>query len=251
MTLKIGLNLLKKYSINFDLPERKKKQIKFIIIHYTGMKSETLAIKRLSDPKSKVSAHYLIKDNGKILNLVPDSYIAWHAGKSVWKSYNSMNKHSIGIEISNPGHNNNYKNFSSNQISSLSKLIKFLIKKYKIKKTNILGHSDISPKRKKDPGEKFPWETLFKKGFINWHKLKDKKIKIYRGLKLTLIEEEIFLKNLYKFGYCKIKNENLSKNKIYLTKAFQRRFRQGLVNGKIDKECLLISKSLIKTNNYT
>ena len=127
MTLKIGLNLLKKYSINFDLPERKKKQIKFIIIHYTGMKSETLAIKRLSDAKSKVSAHYFIKYNGKVINIVPDTYIAWHAGKSLWKSYNSLNKHSIGIEISNPGHNNNYKNFSFNQISSLSKLLKFLI----------------------------------------------------------------------------------------------------------------------------
>ena len=140
ITLKIGLNLLKKYSINFDLPKRKKIQIKFIIIHYTGMKSDTLAIKRLSDPKSKVSAHYLIKDNGKILNLVPDSYIAWHAGKSVWKSYNSMNKHSIGIEISNPGHNNNYKNFSSNQISSLKyKAISHLSGKF-----NLLFNFEIS-----------------------------------------------------------------------------------------------------------
>ena len=178
--------MLKRYSINFNLPERKKKQIKFIIIHYTGMKSETLAIKKLSDPKSKVSAHYFIKDNGKIINIVPDTYIAWHAGKSLWKNHKSLNKHSIGIEISNPGHNNNYKNFSFNQISSLSKLLKFLIKKYKIKKTNILGHSDIAPKRKKDPGEKFPWKTLFKKGFINWHKLKDKKNKDLSRFKINI-----------------------------------------------------------------
>tara|TARA_Y100000591_G_scaffold282834_1_gene263427 strand:+ start:997 stop:1752 length:756 start_codon:yes stop_codon:yes gene_type:complete len=251
MTLKIGLNLLKRYSPNFDLPERKKKQIKFIIIHYTGMNKESLAIKRLRDPKSKVSAHYFIKDNGNIINIVPDTYVAWHSGKSLWKNYKSLNKYSIGIEISNPGHNNNYKSFSFNQISSLLKLIKFLVKEYKIKKMNILGHSDIAPNRKKDPGEKFPWKILFKKGFINWHKLVEKKIRIHRGKKLSLIEEKIFLKNLYKFGYCRIKKENSLKNKIYLTKAFQRRFRQGLVNGKIDKECFLISKSLIKTNNYT
>ena len=243
---KISLN----YSPNFNTIKRSQKDIKFIIIHYTGMNTEFAAINKLCNIKSKVSAHYFIKKNGKIINMVPDTYIAWHAGESLWKSFNSLNKYSIGIEISNPGHNNNYKNFSFNQISSLSKLIKFLIKKYKIKKTNILGHSDLAPKRKKDPGEKFPWKILFKKGLINWHKLKEKKIKIFRGLKLTLIEEEMFLKNLYKFGYCKIKKENSSKNKIYLTKAFQRRFRQGLVNGKIDKECLLISKSLIKTNNY-
>ena len=243
---KIGLNLIKKYSINFDLPERKKKEIKFIIIHYTGMQKESHAIKKLCDPKSKVSSHYFIKNNGKVINMIPDAYVAWHAGKSLWKKYKSLNKYSIGIEINNSGHNNVYKKFSSNQIFSLTKLLKFLIKKYQIKKMNILGHSDIAPKRKKDPGEKFPWKILVKKGLINWHKLNEKRIQIFRGSKLSLIEEEIFLKNLYKFGYCKIKKENSSKNKFYLTKAFQRRFRQSLVNGKIDQECLLISKSLLK-----
>ncbi len=238
--------MLKKYSLNFDLPERKKKQIKFIIIHYTGMKNETLAIKRLSDPKSKVSAHYFIKDNGKIINIVPDTYIAWHAGKSLWKSYNSLNKHSIGIEISNPGHNNNYKKFSFNQISSLSKLIKFLIKKYKIKKTNILGHSDIAPKRKKDPGEKFPWENLAKNNLVWSHTLNLKKIKKFRKNKLlSKFEKKIFINNLYKIGYKRIEGSKFNQNIKYLTMAFQRRFRQGLVDGKIDKECLIISKNLI------
>ena len=92
------------YELNlfFFSLERKKKQIKFIIIHYTGMNKESLAIKRLRDPKSKVSAHYFIKDNGNIINIVPDTYVAWHSGKSLWKSYKSLNKYSIGIEISNP-----------------------------------------------------------------------------------------------------------------------------------------------------
>ena len=88
---------------------------------------------------------------------------AWHAGKSSWKNFKSLNEYSIGIEISNPGHYYNYKKFSSNQILSLAKLLKHLMKKYKIERKNILGHSDISPDRKKDPGEKFPWNILAKK----------------------------------------------------------------------------------------
>ena len=245
------MNLIKNYSQNFSLPKREKKLIKYIIIHYTGMKKEELAIKRLCDPKSKVSSHYFLKKNGEIINFIPDLYTAWHAGNSCWNKINSLNRFSIGIEISNPGHDFYYSNFSLKQIKALERLLKLLMKNYKISIKNVLGHSDIAPNRKKDPGEKFPWKILFKKGFINWHKLVEKKMRIHRGKKLSLIEEKIFLKNLYKFGYCRIKKENSLKNKIYLTKAFQRRFRQGLVNGKIDKECFLISKSLIKTNNYT
>jgi len=120
------------------------------------MKKESDAINRLTKIQSEVSSHYLIKNNGEIVTLVPDLYIAWHAGKSSWKNYNSLNKNSIGIEISNPGHQYGYKKFSKKQISSLLKLSKYLIRKYKIDSKNILGHSDISPDRKKDPGEKFP-----------------------------------------------------------------------------------------------
>ena len=121
MSLKKGLNLTRYYSINFDLPKRRKKLIKFIIIHYTGMRKETKAIERLSDSKSKVSSHYFIKNSGQIINLVPDLYTAWHAGKSNWKKFNSLNKYSIGIEINNPGHEHGYKNFNSKQIISLVK----------------------------------------------------------------------------------------------------------------------------------
>ena len=246
MAPKIGLNLERNYSINFDLPQRSKKIIKFIIIHYTGMKIESKAVRRLLNPKSRVSAHYFIKNDGTIINMVPEEYIAWHAGVSCWKNYESLNKHSIGVEISNPGHKHGYRNFSHNQISSLSKLLKIIIKQYNIKRKNILGHSDIAPSRKKDPGEKFPWRKLAKKKISCWYKISEKKIKIYRGKKLFSFEKELFLKNLYEFGYCKIKKKSLNQNMSYLTKAFQRRFRQDLINGKIDQECLLISKSLIK-----
>ena len=120
------------YSPNFKKIKRKPNQIKFIIFHYTGMKKESEAIKRLTDIKSKVSCHYLIKNNGEIVALVPDLYEAWHAGVSSWKKFKSLNKYSIGIEISNPGHDYHYKKFSKKQIQSLKRLSQFLIKKYRI-----------------------------------------------------------------------------------------------------------------------
>ena len=247
MYRKIGLKMAISYSPNFSLPKRLKKKIKFIIIHYTGMRKESEAIKRLQDPKSKVSSHYVIKKNGEILNLVPDLYEAWHAGISSWKHFQSLNKNSIGIEITNPGHQHGYKNFSSKQIFSLKKLLNFLIKRYRIKKNCILGHSDISPNRKKDPGEKFPWKMLAKNKLGLWHNLDPKKIKKFRNKNsLTNIEQKKFLKNLHKIGYNDIKGLRFRKNKKCLTLAFQRRFRQSLVNGRIDKECLLISKNLLQ-----
>jgi N-acetylmuramoyl-L-alanine amidase len=173
MRLKISNN----YSPNFSIPKRKNKMIKFIVIHYTGMKSENSAIKRLCDENKNVSAHYFIKKNGEIINLVPDLYIAWHAGKSSWQKYKSINKNSIGIEIQNPGHDNRYENFTSKQLSSLKILLRTLIKKYKIDLKNILGHSDIAPERKKDPGEKFPWKNLANHKLAIWYSLKESSLK--------------------------------------------------------------------------
>ena len=121
-----------------------------------------------------------------------------------------------------------------------------MIKKFNIKKKNVLGHSDISPDRKKDPGEKFPWKNLAKNGLVLHHNLDLKKIKKFRKIKLSSkFEESKFIKNLYRIGYKKIKGFKTEKNIEYLTKAFQRRFRQDLIDGKIDQECLKISKNLI------
>ena len=168
------INTTFNYSPNFNSKKRSSKQIKFIIFHYTGMKKESAAIHRLTDIQSQVSCHYLIKNNGEIITMVPNLYTAWHAGKSAWGSYKSLNKNSIGIEITNPGHQFTYKEFSKKQISSILKLSKFLIKKYKINSKNILGHSDVAPDRKKDPGENFPWKYLSKNSIGLWHSLKKK-----------------------------------------------------------------------------
>jgi N-acetylmuramoyl-L-alanine amidase len=240
------LKITNNYSPNFSLPKRSKKSIKFIILHYTGMKKESSAIKRLCDFSSKVSAHYFIKKNGDILNLVPDLYEAWHAGKSKWKTVKSLNRYSLGIEIQNSGHDNNYENFSYKQVTALIKILKILVKKYKIKNTNILGHSDISPNRKKDPGEKFPWKKLSNHKLVKWHNLNQIQLKKKRLKKLSLTEEHRFLKYLNIFGYNKIKLLKSNKDNEFLIKAFQRRFRQNLINGIADKECLLIVKNLIK-----
>ena len=247
MRSKLGLNLTVNYSINFKIPKRTKKKIIFIVLHYTGMKKETEALRKLCDYKSKVSSHYFIKNSGEVLNLVPDLYEAWHAGKSSWKKYSLLNKFSIGIEINNPGHRHGYKKFTSNQISSLIRLLKYLRKKYNIKSQNILGHSDIAPDRKKDPGEKFPWQKLASKNLCKWHNLSRREMIKKRNLKVSFFEKEIFFKNLYKIGYSKISNNNNKNYSVYLIKAFQRKFRQNLINGKIDQECFLISKNLVKT----
>ena len=236
------------YSPNFELKKRKPDQIKFIIFHYTGMKKESQAIKRLTSIKSRVSCHYLIKNNGQIVVIVPDLYEAWHAGVSSWKNFKSLNKNSIGIEISNPGHDFNYKIFSKRQIQSIKKLSRFLIKKYKIDQKNILGHSDIAPNRKKDPGEKFPWKYLAKFRIGNWHSLSAKTLVKNRRKKINSTDKEFFFGYLSKIGYS-IKNSTKLKKKkfsIFLISAFQRRFRQELINGKIDEECLLISQNLVK-----
>ena len=239
------------YSPNFDPIKRDKNQIKFLIFHYTGMTKESDAINKLTNFKSDVSCHYFIKKNGEISVLVPDLYVAWHAGKSEWKHYKSLNKYSIGIEINNPGHDFNYKKFSKNQIQSLIKLSKTLIKKYKIKSKNILGHSDVSPERKKDPGEKFPWKELSKQGIGLWHSLSNQTLKKNRKTELDKVSKKTFYNNLSKIGYMIKKTQNLKNRKFnnLVVKAFQRRFRQELVNGKIDKECFIISNNLAKKFN--
>ena len=242
------MNSTLNYSPSFSIKKRKAKQIKFIIFHYTGMKKEKEAIERLTSMRSKVSSHYLIRYNGEIVIMVPDLYEAWHAGVSSWKNFKSLNKYSIGIEISNPGHEYDYKKFSKKQNQSLKKLSQFLIKKYKIDKKNILGHSDVAPTRKKDPGEKFPWKYLAKFGIGNWHSLPQKNLIKNRRKKISLIDKKIFFKNLLSIGYSIKSPTKLKKDKFInlITIAFQRRFRPEIMDGKIDKECLIISQNLIK-----
>ena len=224
---------------------RSKNKIKYVIIHYTGMQSEVVAIKRLVDNLSKVSCHYLINNQGKIIKIIPENLVAWHAGKSRWKKSKSLNSFSIGIELTNPGHQFNYKNFHRKQILSLIKVSKYLIKKYKINKKNFLGHSDIAPLRKKDPGEKFPWEYISKSNIGFWHKLKKTYLIKNRKRKINDKDKRSFFKLIKKIGYQTKFNIKKSIYEKKLTQAFQRRFRPELVSGILDKECLIIAKNLV------
>ena len=234
------------FSSNFDPKKRKLKSIKFVIIHYTGMQSERESINRLINRRSKVSCHYLINNKGKIFRMVEENRIAWHAGKSCWKSYKNLNYNSIGIELVNKGHHLGYSSFSKKQIFSLLKICKKLRKKYKIKRENFLGHSDIAPTRKIDPGEKFPWKYLSNKKISIWHDLNSRKLKNLRRVNIQNNKSKFsFLKNLLQIGYCFRKNIN-KKDLKKIIKAFQRHFRQDLINGILDQECLKISLNLAK-----
>ncbi len=245
----MALKIREIYSPNFDSVPRKKKQIRFLIFHYTGMKSEKAAIRRLTEIQSEVSANYFIKKNGEIILMVPDAYSSWHSGTSSWRDYKMLNKYSIGIEISNPGHKFGYKKFAKKQIKSLIKLSRILIKKYKIKKNCVLGHSDIAPDRKLDPGEKFPWKILYSNKIGIWHSLNPESLIKMRSEKVKIEDVKIFIKKLIRFGYpskSKIVKNNY-KYQTLLVKAFQRRFRPELINGKIDKECMVILNKIAQT----
>ena len=241
------MNIIFHFSPNFSKKKRKIKDIKFVIIHYTGMQSEIESLKRLKSHTSKVSCHYLINRKGRTFQLVKDQNIAWHAGKSMWKNIQSLNRYSIGVEIQNSGHENSYEKYSNKQINSVKKLLRFLTKRYRVNCKNILGHSDIAPNRKKDPGEKFPWKKLAKVKLAHWHQLNKKKLIKYRLKKINISEEKNFFNNLHKIGYIKVQPKSFINKKRLLIKAFQRRFRQGLVNGIPDQECLILSKNLIKS----
>ena len=233
--MKIFSNL----SLNHSKKTRFKREIKFVIIHYTGMQSEIESIKRLKNPKYKVSCHYLINRKGKIIQMVNDKNIAWHAGKSKWKKYINLNNNSIGIELVNKGHQFGYQNFSTKQINSLIKLCKKLKKEYLIKNENFLGHSDIAPLRKIDPGEKFPWKMLNYHNLGKWYI--ENKFKCNFNPKQT---EILFYKNLLKLGfrYFSIKKRKSSDKKII--KSFQQHYLPDQITGKIDQKTFKISHFL-------
>ena len=235
------MNIISDFSPNFSKKRGNKRQIKFVIIHYTGMQSEIESINRLKNFKSKVSCHYLINRKGKIIQMVLDKNIAWHAGKSKWKKFTNLNNKSIGIELVNRGHRFGYQNFTKVQIKELIILCKNLKKKYRVKKENFLGHSDIAPLRKIDPGEKFPWEKLSRYNLGKWYSRRKIALKV-KSKKL----DKIFFKNLKKIGYryFNIQRRNFKDQKII--KSFQQHYSPKNVTGKIDQKTFQISQLLTR-----
>ena len=204
------------------------------------MTSYKLAIDHLCDKKNKVSSHYLISRSGKIYNLVDSKFRAWHAGQSFWRGNKDINSSSIGIEMDNSGHHLKFENYKNTQIDSLIYLLKFLKKKFRIKSSNILGHSDIAPYRKIDPGEKFPWIRLSNLKIAKLPKNTSKKFHfivefIFRDQGFFDIDKKtIYL--LSKIGFDTSLAKKNRRNFSTLIKSYQIHYRPSLVSGKIDFE---------------
>ena len=234
------MKFINKYrSPNFNY-RIKGSSIKFVILHYTAISDCNEALEFLCDKKNRVSTHFLIDKSGKIFNLVDLNYRAWHAGKSEWLLIKDINSESIGIELDNSGHHISFENYESSQIKSLIKLLEFIKKKYKISEKNILGHSDIAPYRKIDPGEKFPWNVLEEKNLSYLPKKLSKKQVHQLESRLNLIffkkNKEKSLHMLSSIGYdTKLANNSIL-NYQALIKAFQMHFRQKLVTGVLDEQ---------------
>ncbi len=200
---------------------KKRRNIQSIVIHYTGMRSLQSAVERLISKKHEVSSHYLISRAGKIMQLVKDNNIAWHAGISNWFVFKNLNKNSIGIELENKGHQYGYQDFPNKQIIELIKILKILKKKFKIQNINITGHSDIAPHRKTDPGEKFPWKKLYKNDLAIWHSLDEKFINNFRLKKLININKKNMVKMIKKLGYSRVLTGGSLRQRFY--KSFSKK----------------------------
>ena len=224
------------YSPNFSKKQRSKKDIKYVIIHYTGMQSEIESINRLKNSKTKVSCHYLINRKGIVTQMVNDKNIAWHAGKSRWKQNANLNSSSIGIELVNKGHRFGYEKFSKKQIQSLISICRTLKKKYRIKNENFLGHSDIAPLRKIDPGEKFPWKKLSKYKIGKWYHISKLNF-VFSSKK----KERYFFENLRRLGYRYFSTNKRRAQDKKIIKCFQQHYLPKNVTGKIDEKTFKIS----------
>ncbi|HEY0627404.1 MAG TPA: N-acetylmuramoyl-L-alanine amidase [Allosphingosinicella sp.] len=204
--------------------------VSMIVLHYTGMPDADGAIERLCDPEAKVSCHYLVDEDGSILRMVPEEKRAWHAGKSYWRGIHGVNACSIGIEIVNPGHEFGYRPFPDAQIDALIPLLADIKERHGITRGNIVGHSDVAPARKQDPGEYFPWGTLAK--------LRLALPRPTKNLMDPNWTDSGFLLALERFGY------DVS-DPLAAVVAFQRRFRPELIDGEIDGECRAILLALL------
>jgi len=235
------MKFIEKYkSLSFGI-RKKDSSLNYIIIHYSAIKSYKEALSYLSERKNKVSSHFFINKSGEIFYLVDVINRAWHAGRSYWKGIIDINSESIGIEMDNSGHHYDFENYNPKQIKSLIRLLKYISKRFNINKQNVLGHSDISPYRKIDPGERFPWKKLNKNNlsFLPNKLLRNKKNKIERYLEKKIDNRNKKYRLLYmlnKIGY-DIRAAKKDKKKYYmLIKAYQMHYRQSLVSGKLDLE---------------
>ena len=210
--------------------DERSRPISMIVLHYTDMLSAEESIERLCDPAAGVSAHYLVTKTGEVVRMVPEERRAWHAGRSYWRGFTNVNDDSIGIEIDNPGHSNGYEPFPEAQVDAVVRLVADIKQRHKITRGNVVGHSDVAPARKRDPGELFPWAQLAR--------LRLALPRPTKNLMDPCWTEAGFLLALERFGY------DVS-DKMAAIIAFQRRFRPELLDGEIDAECRMMLLALL------
>jgi N-acetylmuramoyl-L-alanine amidase len=199
--------------------------VDMLIIHYTGMKSASAALERMCDPASEVSAHYMIDENGAIWRLVSEDRRAWHAGQSFWAGTTDINSRSIGIELVNPGHDHGYRPFPDAQMTALELLSQSLLSRFPIRSHLVLGHSDVAPCRKRDPGELFDWKRLAAAGIGLWPDAP------------LPADGKSFAADMRTFGYADSSPEAIA--------AFQQHFRPSNVTGLADQETQARLRALV------
>ncbi len=211
--------------------DERKHPISMLVLHYTEMKPMESALERLCDPEASVSAHYLISEEGEVIRLVPEDKRAWHAGASSWRGLRDVNSASIGIELDHPGHALGYRPFAEAQIEALLPLVHRIVHQYDIPRANVVGHSDVAPMRKIDPGELFPW-----------NRLASHRLCLARPTRLELgdpfANDGAFFLALERFGYDITDHQKA-------VEAFQRRWRPELIDGEIDGEIRAILFKLL------
>lgn len=233
MTLKLVDHL----SPNFD--ERNcRRPVDMVVLHYTGMPTAAAALQRLSDPDAKVSSHYMIDEDGTVYRLVPEEKRAWHAGVAFWRGVRDVNARSIGIELVNPGHEFGYREFPTVQIDALIELLRDIAGRYEVMPGNYVGHSDIAPMRKEDPGELFPWRRLHAAGFGRWWAADFKVSPNAPSLRAgerggAVLELQVALD---KIGYAIEGSGIYDPHTEAAVRAFQRHWRQDQVDGISDAE---------------
>lgn len=219
--------------------------VDMLVLHYTGMPSAEAAIGWLADPQSQVSSHYVVDVTGEITQMVPEALRAWHAGVSIWHGLDDINSCSIGIEIQNPGHESGYPDFPEEQMKSVEALCLDIARRHGIVPERVLAHSDIAPRRKIDPGEKFDWPRLAAAGIGHW--VPPAPILQGEVLGLGAIGPAVgsLRRRLNAYGYGIEPAENFDEHTRLVVAAFQRHFRPELVDGRADRSTIETLEALI------
>jgi N-acetylmuramoyl-L-alanine amidase len=219
--------------------------VDMLVLHYTGMESGEAALARMCDPQAKVSAHYMIEEDGRIFRLVPEDRRAWHAGVSFWRGNRDINARSIGIELVNPGHEFGYRDFPKAQIAALIDLARGILDRHPIPARNVVGHSDVAPARKTDPGERFPWITLAQARIGLWP-APVRPAATAESFDPSDVSGAIAIaqEQLRHYGYGLDVTGALDEQTAQVLVAFQRHFRPARIDGLLDAETMALIKAV-------